>query len=97
RRRFRAAGVTVPDHVFGLRWSGAVTADRLAGVIRHLPPGLSEIYLHPALGAYPGSAPGYRYAEELAALVAPQTLAAASDPSIRRGRFADFSGSARAT
>ena len=46
-------------------------AARLAGLIEHLPEGLSEIYLHPATGPYPGSAPGYRYAEELAALTDP--------------------------
>ncbi len=92
RRRFRRAGLTVPDHVFGLRWSGAVTSERLTGLIAHLPPGLSEIYLHPATGAYPGSAPGYRYAEELAALVSPGAVKAASGAAVRLGRFSDFTG-----
>jgi len=53
--------------VFGLAWSGAMTGARLAGLIRYLPDGVSEIYMHPATGPYPGSAPGYRYGEELAA------------------------------
>lgn len=90
RRRFRQAGISVPDNVFGLKWSGAVTAERLAGIIAHLPQGLSEIYLHPATGAYPGSAPGYRYDDELAALVSPAAIKAATDETIRRGRFMDF-------
>ena len=89
-RRLRAAGIVVPDAVFGLRWSGAMTKDRLLGLLRNLPEGLSEIYLHPATGGYPGSAPGYRYREELAALVAPETVAAARDLSLRLGGFADF-------
>jgi hypothetical protein len=67
-----------------------MTKERLHGLMRHLPEGLSEIYLHPATGAYAGSAPGYRYREELAALVAPETVAAARDLSLRLGGFADF-------
>jgi hopanoid biosynthesis associated protein HpnK len=87
RRRFRAAGLLVPDHVFGLRWSGAMTAPRLAGVIEHLPPGLSEVYAHPATGPYPGSAPGYRYAEEFSALIDPQVIAAVRGAPIVQGGF----------
>ncbi|MBW8707676.1 MAG: hopanoid biosynthesis-associated protein HpnK, partial [Alphaproteobacteria bacterium] len=37
RTRFRRAGITAPDAVFGLAWSGAMTRDRLAGLIAHLP------------------------------------------------------------
>jgi hopanoid biosynthesis associated protein HpnK len=89
-RRMRGQGLLVPDRVFGLRWSGAMTRDRLLGLIGRLPDGLSEIYLHPATGSYPGSAPGYRYAEELAALTDPAVVAAASG--FARGGFADFQG-----
>ena len=90
RRRLAAAGLAAADRVFGLRWSGQMTRERLAGLIRHLPDGLSEIYLHPATAAYPGSAPGYRYREELEALMAPEVIAAARDSSVRLGGFADF-------
>ncbi|HWA92910.1 MAG TPA: hopanoid biosynthesis-associated protein HpnK [Rhizomicrobium sp.] len=85
RRRYRARGLTVADRVYGLKWSGAMTKERLAGIVDALPDGLSEIYMHPATGPYPGSAEGYRYAEELEAL---QTVAIAKD--IRCGGFADF-------
>lgn len=90
RGRLAAAGLITPDQVFGLRWSGQMTRERLAGLIRHLPAGLSEIYLHPATSAYPGSAPGYRYREELEALMAPEVIAAARDSGVRLGGFADF-------
>lgn len=96
RRRLRNAALLVPDQVFGLQWSGAMTRERLIGLIRHLPAGLSEIYLHPATGPYPGCAPGYRYAEELAALTDPGTLAACQEAcreaGLRLGGFADFEG-----
>lgn len=90
RRRLRKAGVTVPDNVFGLAWSGAFTAPKLLALLENLPSGLTEIYAHPALGPYPGSAPGYRYADELAALTDPLAKAAITRNGIARGRFADF-------
>jgi chitin disaccharide deacetylase len=91
RRRLEKAGITTPDQVFGLAWSGAMTAPRLAGLLAHLPEGLSEIYLHPARGGgFAGAAPGYRYAEELAALTDPAVIQAAGAAGIQRGGFADF-------
>lgn len=90
RRRFRRAGIAAPDSVFGLAWSGAMTEPRLKGLIEHLPDGLSEIYLHPATGPYPGSAPGYQYAGELAALTDPGLPALLAAKAIRTGGFADF-------
>jgi hopanoid biosynthesis associated protein HpnK len=91
RSRFCRAGIAAPDAVFGLAWSGAMTTSRLAGLIAHLPEGLSEIYTHPATGPYPGSAPGYRYAAELAALTDPQVVASLAASGIKTGGFGDFS------
>lgn len=77
RRLAARHGLRAPDRVVGLRWSGAFTADRLAAVLPRLPAGVTEIYLHPATaGGFPGAAPGYRYAEELAALTDPRVRAA---------------------
>ena len=90
RRRLRAAGLLVPDWVFGLQWSGRLTRERLSGLIRHLPEGISEIYLHPATAPFPGAVPAYRYREELEALLAPEVAAACRDPALRLGGFADF-------
>jgi hopanoid biosynthesis associated protein HpnK len=91
RTRVRRAGLLAPDQVFGLRWSGAMTRRRLEGLIRALPPGLSEIYLHPATDdRFEGAATGYRYAEELAALTSPGAAAALAERGAARGGFADF-------
>jgi hopanoid biosynthesis associated protein HpnK len=91
RRRFARAGVRTPDQVFGLAWSGAMTARRLEGLIAALPPGLSEIYLHPATGEmFEGAAPGYHYADELAALIDPAVIRAAARPDLRLGGFTDL-------
>jgi hopanoid biosynthesis associated protein HpnK len=93
RRRVRAAGLATSDRVFGLHWSGAMTQARLAGLLRHLPEGLTEIYLHPATGAYAGSAPGYRYREEMDALTSPDIVRLCRSGAVRLGGFTDFEGS----
>jgi hopanoid biosynthesis associated protein HpnK len=91
RARFLRAGLLVPDQVFGLAWSGAMTEARLAGILRHLPNGLSEVYLHPATaGGFDGAAPGYRYEDELAALTAGSVRAALEASGATRGGFGDF-------
>jgi chitin disaccharide deacetylase len=92
RRRFRAAGLLAPDRVFGVRWSGRMRPERLSGLIRNLPEGLSEIYLHPATGPFAGAAPGYLPRQEFDALMAPDTIAACRDASLQLGGFADFLG-----
>jgi hopanoid biosynthesis associated protein HpnK len=87
--RARQAGLLIPDRTLGLAWSGAMTPARVAGLLRHLPDGLTELYTHPATGGgFPGEAPGYAYTAERDALIAPETLAAAAG--LRRGGFSDF-------
>ena len=72
RRRVSRRGVMSPEAVFGLRWSGGVTRERLRLLLKSLPHGFSEIYLHPATSDnFPGHAPGYQYVEELRALLDP--------------------------
>ncbi|MFZ1992175.1 MAG: hopanoid biosynthesis-associated protein HpnK [Alphaproteobacteria bacterium] len=91
RARYRAAGLLIPDQVFGLRWSGAITEQRLRGIVENLPKGLSEIYLHPATASgFAGSAPGYRYTDEFQALISRTVLDAAHSPGVQLGSFADF-------
>jgi len=92
RRRYRALGLLTPDYVFGLHWTGQMSKERLLGLIRAAPDGLSEIYLHPATGPYAGAASGYRYREELEALMAPEIASASKDVSLRFGGFRDFLG-----
>jgi chitin disaccharide deacetylase len=74
RRRLRRAGVASNDYVFGIAWSGAMTEGRLLGLLPHLPPGVSDLYCHPATRTTPELAadmPGYRHADELTALLSP--------------------------
>jgi len=90
RARLKRAGVAAPDQVFGLAWSGAMTTARLAGLIAHLPDGVTEIYAHPATApGFAGAAPGYRYAEELAALTSPDLRRLIAADGVASGGFAD--------
>ena len=89
RRRFRRAGLIVPDHVFGLAWTGALDSARMRGLVAALPAGVSEIYLHPALSDdWPGHAPGYAYRAEYQSLLDAKALV--QERGITLARFADL-------
>ena len=89
--RLRRAGLAVPDQVFGLSWTGAMTEDRVAGLLDRLPEGVTEIYTHPALdGDYPGAAPGYRYRDELDALLSRRVIDAAQRSGALLGGYGDI-------
>ena len=90
--RARRMSLTIPDRTLGLAWSGAMTPPRVAALLANLPDGLTELYTHPATaGGFPGEAPGYAYAAERDALVAPKALAVVAQGQIIRGGFSDFS------
>lgn len=94
QKKIRGFGLFAPDSVFGIRWSGAMTRDRLLGLLGALPAGTTEIYCHPALrGGFAGSAPGYRYTDEFSALTDHQVLAAAQQTGIMLRAFSDFAPS----
>jgi hopanoid biosynthesis associated protein HpnK len=97
--RLAAAGIAHNDYMLGMRQSGrfdeAAMLVALAGLPAH---GIGEIYLHPALdsgAAVTRSAPGYRHADELAALVSPRVRQAwdrLRAQGFRFGGFADLAG-----
>lgn len=94
RHRLRRAGLLAPDQVVGLAWTGAFTPERMRATLADLPPGLTEIYTHPATAdAWPGSAPGYRYRDELAALTDPVAKAALLRERVDHGSFAQHAPS----
>ncbi|MGI4948448.1 MAG: hopanoid biosynthesis-associated protein HpnK [Janthinobacterium lividum] len=91
QRRLRRVGMLVPDQVIGLRWTGAFTAERMRAALADLPPGLTEIYTHPATDdGYPGAALGYRYRDELAALTDGLAKAAITRERLPHGHFRRF-------
>ena len=90
-RRVRRHGLSAPDRVFGRAWSGAMSEQRIGGVLRSLTDGVTEIYCHPATtGRFTGAASDYRYEEELAALTAPAIKDAVRASGARLGGFSDL-------
>ena len=91
RAQGRRAGLRMNDQCFGIAWSGHMTADRILRLAPLLPPGLSEIYFHPATGQEPqlqALMPGYQHGAELDALMDPRlraALAAAGAESVTYG------------
>jgi hopanoid biosynthesis associated protein HpnK len=78
RAQCRRAGVQTNRWCFGLAWTGHMRAERVARLAGALPPGVSEIYFHPAArrdAAFAQLMPNYEPEAELAALL---------DPAVRR-------------
>jgi hopanoid biosynthesis associated protein HpnK len=89
RRRLDHAGVARNDQVFGIAWSGEMVEDRWLALLPHLPDGVSEIYAHPACGDA-SLVPGYRHAEELAALLSPNVRRQIAALGISLARYRDL-------
>jgi len=92
KRRLRRARVFHNDRIFGIAGSGAIDEASLLAILARLPPGVSEIYLHPATqsgSAIAASMSQYRHAEELAALSSPR-VRSALDAVAFRGGYAEM-------
>ncbi len=97
RWRMRRAGIAVNDRLAGLAWTGAMTEDRMCHLIEALPPGVTELYCHPASDRTPAlieAMPGYRQTEELAALVSPAVRAAVERGNISLIAYGDLPAAA---
>lgn len=92
RRRLDAAGIAHNDYVIGIARSGAMDEQTVLAALRTLPPGVGELYLHPATVSGERISPsmrGYRHADELAALLSPRVRTALERVAPRRGGFTD--------
>ena len=72
RRQVKSGGMSTTNHCFGIAWSGHMTGDRLERLLSELPPGESEIYLHPAVARdaiLQRLMPDYQHEAEFAALM----------------------------
>jgi hopanoid biosynthesis associated protein HpnK len=81
RKRLLNADVRINDCVFGIRDSGNMVRERMLALLQELPNGVTEIFLHPARGAWDGveaAAAQYRFEDEFQALVDPAVKSAAT-------------------
>jgi hopanoid biosynthesis associated protein HpnK len=93
KRRLRAAGIQHNDRVFGIARSGSMDEGVLLEILARLPPGATEIYLHPATESGPAIAASmrrYRHADELAALLSPRVKAAVAAADVSQGGYGDL-------
>jgi len=77
--RLKRARLRHPDRIYGLHQTGHVGEDYVAAVLGALPPGVSELYCHPALiddEARRWRPLDYASEQELAALTSPRVRAA---------------------
>jgi hopanoid biosynthesis associated protein HpnK len=92
RRRLRAAGILHNDQLFGIACSGRMLEPVLLRVLQRLPPGITEIYLHPAISTAAPISPSmreYRHADELAGLLSPRVRSVMDGLQVARGGYAD--------
>ena len=92
KRRLRRADMPHNDRLFGVAASGAMDEEKLLTILARLPPGVTEIYLHPAVvsgTAIAASMSTYRHADELAALLSPRVRAAIAAGGFGRGGYSD--------
>ena len=91
QRRLRREGLLTADQVIGLAATGAFDTPRMREALDTLPPGLTEIYTHPATtDDWNGATPGYRYRDELAALTDVLAKASIQRDGVMHGSFSRF-------
>lgn len=83
----RAAGLAHNDVLFGLSDTGHMSAERVLALLRELPDGVSELYVHP------GDSRSGR--EELAALTDARVVRALDELGIARITFSELAGTLR--
>jgi chitin disaccharide deacetylase len=93
KRVLRASGIACNDRIFGNACSGRMTESELLQILARLPPGLTEIYLHPAapgVGPSFSPSPGYLAADELAGMLSPRVAAAVHASDATCGGYRDM-------
>jgi hypothetical protein len=92
-KRLGPLGVVFADQTLGLHQSGACDERYLLHLLDTLPPGTSELYCHPAEAQTPEMRrlmPGYRPADELAALTSPRVRELVERNGIELVRWSDL-------
>src|SRR5207245_9233047 len=89
----RSGGVGWNDDVVGLHDRGQMDVDLVLCMLRHLPPGVSEMYFHPATRRCPEidrTMPTYRHEWEFEALISPAVREAIAAAGFQRVAFSEL-------
>lgn len=88
RNRLDRAGIAHNDHIFGISDSGAMDEHALLKALGRLPPGLTEIYGHPATRrGLTSTMRDYRHTDELSALLSPRVRDVIGELGLANGGF----------
>jgi hopanoid biosynthesis associated protein HpnK len=93
KARLRRADVRANEFVFGLHDSGNMDVDLVLRFLRHLPPGVTEMYFHPATRRCPETdrtMSGYHHQREFEALTSPAVRDALLASGAQRVAFSDL-------
>ncbi len=91
RGRLDRASVAHNDRICGMEQSGGMDENAFLDALAHLPPGVTEIYAHPAThGRITPSMASYRHTDEFAALLSPRVRETMDSLGVKRGGFSDF-------
>lgn len=93
KARLRAGGIAHNDQVFGIGGTGRLDEGMLLDILARLPPGVTEIYLHPATESQAPiseSMSEYQHSAELAALLSGRVAAAVAATGAARGGYGDL-------
>jgi hopanoid biosynthesis associated protein HpnK len=97
RARLGRAGLSHNDYVVGIEHTGGMDESVLLAALANLPPGVGEIYCHPAEagdGPITPSMRDYRPVDEMQALLSPRVAAAVKASGAASGGFAAVFGHA---
>ncbi len=90
RQRLSRKGIRTNDFIFGLHESGHMTPERVNRFVSNLPPGISELYCHPATSPWQGddSLPDdYECVEEFRAISDPDLKHLLQEQGVRLTNF----------
>lgn len=93
--RLQRAGMRYPDRMFGLHQTGHVSEEYVLAVLAALPPGVNELYCHPAIiddEARRWRPADYESEQELAALTSPRVRAAIERAGIELISYRELAG-----
>jgi len=93
RARLHRAKLITNDAVYGIRYSGHMTTDRVVSMLGELPDGVTEMYFHPATGPWSGIDPqiaAYDFAGETDALISAAVRAALTASGARLTTYSEI-------
>jgi len=89
--RFKQSSMIWNQFLFGMNDTGRMSTELVLRILKHLPPGVTEIYFHPSTSPWPEAVKGYDFRAELEALTSPAIRQALRTLGVKTIAFSDLS------